>query len=68
MLAASGGGVAVPPDDPEAFCTALSALLEDPDHAADLGRAGRAWVEHAASPAAVAAAYERLIRSLDRRA
>jgi colanic acid biosynthesis glycosyl transferase WcaI len=68
MLAASGGGVAVPPDDLEAFCRALEGLLADPDHAADLGIAGRAWVEHAASPAAVAAAYEHLIRSLGRRA
>ncbi len=64
ILAASGGGVAVAPDDLDAFCAALRALLADQDHAADLGRAGRAWVEGAASPAAVAEAYERLIRSL----
>ena len=43
LLAASGGGVAVPPDDLEAFCTALDALLADPDHAAGHGR-GRSGV------------------------
>jgi colanic acid biosynthesis glycosyl transferase WcaI len=64
MLEASGGGVAVPPDDVEAFCTALEELLADPEAAAAMGAAGRAWVEGAASPAAVAVAYERLIRSL----
>jgi colanic acid biosynthesis glycosyl transferase WcaI len=64
MLEASGGGVAVPPDDLEAFCTALEGLLADPEAAAAMGAAGRAWVEGAASPAAVAVAYERLIRSL----
>ena len=30
MLEASGGGVAVPPDDLESFCTALGGLLADP--------------------------------------
>ncbi|MEI8239846.1 MAG: glycosyltransferase family 4 protein [Actinomycetota bacterium] len=64
MLAASGGGVAVPPDDLEAFCEALGALLDDVEAAAAMGRAGRAWVEGAASPAAVALAYERLVRDL----
>ena len=66
MIAASGGGVAVPPDDLEAFCAALSDLLADRDAAAAMGAAGRRWVEGAASPAAVATAYEQLIRSLGR--
>ncbi|MFZ9628437.1 MAG: glycosyltransferase family 4 protein [Ilumatobacteraceae bacterium] len=64
MLAASGGGVAVPPDDPEAFAGALGELLADPVRAAAMGAGGRAWVEGAASPAAVAEAYETLIRGL----
>ncbi len=64
MLAASGGGVAVAPDDLEAFCAALADLLADPADAARMGAAGRRWVQGAASPAAVASAYERLIRSL----
>ena len=64
MLAASGGGVAVPPDDPVAFTAALAELLADPPAAAAMGARGRAWVEGAASPAAVAAAYEALILRL----
>ena len=64
MIAASGGGVAVPPDDLEAFCGALEGLLADPVAAAAMGAAGRVWVEGAASPAAVAVAYERLVRGL----
>ncbi|MFM7685002.1 MAG: glycosyltransferase [Actinomycetota bacterium] len=67
MLAASGAGVAVPPDDLEAFCAALGQMLADPDGIAAMGRAGRAWVEGAASPEAVARAYERLVRGLARR-
>ncbi|MEY4176318.1 MAG: hypothetical protein RI900_3483 [Actinomycetota bacterium] len=67
MLEASGGGVAVPPDDLEAFCGALGQLLADPGAALTMGRAGREWVEHAASPRAVASAYERLVRDLTRR-
>jgi colanic acid biosynthesis glycosyl transferase WcaI len=64
MLAASGGGVAVPPDDVEAFCTALADLLADPAGTAAMGAAGRDWVLGAASPAAVGRAYEQLIRRL----
>ena len=67
MLAASGAGVAVPPDDLEAFCAALGQMLADPDGTAAMGAAGRAWVEGAASPEAVARAYERLVRGLARR-
>ena len=63
MLAASGGGVAVPPDDEDAFVDALRDLLDHPDRAAAMGAAGRQWVLGAASPAAVASAYERLVRS-----
>ena len=64
MLAASGGGVAVPPDDVEAFCAALAALLADPAATAAMGVAGREWVLGAASPEAVGRAYEQLIRRL----
>jgi len=64
MLAQSGGGVAVPPDDLEAFCEALRGLLDDPAGATAMGVAGRTWVEGAASPTAVGLAYERLVRGL----
>ena len=67
MLAASGGGVSVPPDDPAEFAQALGDLLADPSRRASMGTAGRRWVESAASPPAVAEAYERLVESLARR-
>ena len=67
MLQASGGGVAVAPDDPAAFIAALRELLAAPEAAQAMGAAGRAWVLGAASPAAVAMAYEQLIGSLGSR-
>jgi colanic acid biosynthesis glycosyl transferase WcaI len=66
LLAASGGGIAVPPDDPAAFTAAVRGLVEDPAGAAAMGLRGRAWVVAAASPAAVAESYETLVRSLGR--
>ena len=66
MLAASGGGRVVPPDDPAAFVDALREMVSDLDQCAAAGAAGRSWVEGAASPAAVARAYETLIRRLRR--
>jgi colanic acid biosynthesis glycosyl transferase WcaI len=66
ILDDSGGGVAVPPDDSDAFVAMLSALLADPDRAASMGDAGRRWVVAHASPAAVGAAYDELIGTLRR--
>ncbi len=66
MLLASGGGVAVPPDDLSAFVAALHGLLADSEAAEAMGAAGRRWVQDEASPSSVAAAYERLVRSLGR--
>ncbi|MGH2786476.1 MAG: glycosyltransferase family 4 protein [Actinomycetota bacterium] len=60
----SGGGIAVPPEDAEAFTKAIKRLLDAPEEARRMGQAGRAWVEQWASPAAVAAAYEDLFTSL----
>ncbi len=57
-------GLAVPPDDPEEFTKALATLLEDPDRAREMGRAGRAFVEDWASPAAIAERYEALFDEL----
>jgi glycosyltransferase involved in cell wall biosynthesis len=54
----------VPPDDPEAFTKAVARLVADPDEAARMGEAGRAFVELWASPAAVAARYEHLFHEL----
>ncbi len=64
ILEASGAGVAVLPDRADLFIGALRTMLADPDALAARGAAGRAWVEQAASPAAVARAYEDLVRRL----
>ena len=64
ILEASGGGVAIPPDDEHAFVDAVRRLVEDPATRAEMGAHGRAWVEREASPAAVGDAYDELVRSL----
>jgi len=61
---AAGAGLAVAPDDPEAFTKALGRALADPAQLAEWGRSGRAFVERWASPAAVAASYESLFQEL----
>jgi colanic acid biosynthesis glycosyl transferase WcaI len=60
----AGAGVAVPPDDPEAFTAALTSLLDHPARAQAMGAAGRAFVERWVSPAAVAERYEALFEEL----
>jgi colanic acid biosynthesis glycosyl transferase WcaI len=60
----AGAGLAVPPDDPEAFAAALTALLDDPARAGAMGAAGRTFVERWASPAVVAGRYESLFEEL----
>ena len=60
ILAASGAGIAVAPDDEAAFVDALGALVADPDALRAMGHAGRQWVVRHVSPAAVAARYESL--------
>jgi colanic acid biosynthesis glycosyl transferase WcaI len=61
---AAGAGLAVPPDDPEAFTKAVRRLLDAPAEAEAMGRSGRAFVESWASPQAVAEAYESLFHRL----
>ncbi|MFN0088760.1 MAG: glycosyltransferase family 4 protein [Acidimicrobiales bacterium] len=60
----AGAGLAVAPEDPEAFTAALARLLDAPDEAERMGKAGRAFVEGWASPAAVAQAYVELFAEL----
>jgi colanic acid biosynthesis glycosyl transferase WcaI len=67
ILAESGGGVCVPPDDLTAFCDALEGLASDPDGRQRMAVDGRRWVEQAASPAAVARAYADLVVELNER-
>jgi colanic acid biosynthesis glycosyl transferase WcaI len=63
----SGGGIAVPPDDPEAFTKAIRALLDDRNGRLEMGSSGRSFVEGWASPRAVARAYEELFAESIRR-
>jgi len=63
ILAASGGGIAVAPDDVSALAAVLRRLLGDPIAAAEMGRRGREWVERNAAPSAVAEAYEAILRA-----
>jgi colanic acid biosynthesis glycosyl transferase WcaI len=63
-VARAGAGVAVPPDDAQAFVAALIGVLDDPAVAERMGLAGRRFVEGWASPAAVAEAYEELFVEL----
>jgi colanic acid biosynthesis glycosyl transferase WcaI len=60
----ANAGIAVPPDDPEAFTKALARLVADPDEVERMGRSGRAFVERWASPAAIAEQYEALFDEL----
>jgi glycosyltransferase involved in cell wall biosynthesis len=60
----AGAGLAVPPDDPDAFCAALDQLLDDPERAREMGARGRRFVETWASPDAVAERYEALFEEL----
>lgn len=60
----AGAGIAVPPDDPEAFTKAIRRLLDDAPAAEAMGASGRRFVESWASPSAVARAYEALFVEL----
>jgi colanic acid biosynthesis glycosyl transferase WcaI len=64
LLRASGAGVAVEPDQLEAFVAALRSLIDDPARRVVMGAAGRDWVERHASPAAVGEAYGRLLAAV----
>ena len=61
ILAQSGAGVSVPPDDTGAFVAALRAAVSDPQECAMRGARGRQWVEAHVSPASVATEYLTLI-------
>ena len=54
----AGCGLTVPPDDPAALATAIESLAAmSPEARADLGRAGRAYVEREHSYRQLAARY-----------
>ena len=63
LVAASEGGICVPPDDASAFVDAVRSLVDLPDRGLAMGRRARRHVESEASPAAVATAYAELLSS-----
>jgi colanic acid biosynthesis glycosyl transferase WcaI len=67
LVTRAQAGIAVPPEDPEAFVKAIRRLLDSPEETRAMGEAGRTFVEGWASPAAVAVAYENLFEELSPR-
>ena len=66
LLAVSGAGRTVEPDDADAFCSAVAEMVSDPGRLAEMGRRGRAYAEQAAGPEQVADQYLDLFRRLTR--
>ncbi|HUF48396.1 MAG TPA: glycosyltransferase family 4 protein [Vicinamibacterales bacterium] len=64
VIERTGGGLLVPPGDPDALAAALFGLLTDRDRAAVLGRAGAAGVRAHYSGAHMAESAERVYASL----
>lgn len=61
ILSASGAGIAVPPDDVDAFVEAIATLIDDPGRRAQMGESGRRWVETHVTPDGVSRAYLSLL-------
>ena len=66
IVEAAGAGIAVRPDDPEAFVKALRTLVDDAGGRAAMGVAARAYVERTASARGVAEAYAELFAAIKR--
>lgn len=58
ILQQTQSGVAVPPDNVDAFIDALGGMISSPQLLQEMGVNGRKWVETHASPASVAMQYE----------
>jgi colanic acid biosynthesis glycosyl transferase WcaI len=64
IVETAGAGIAVPPEDETAFVAAVLDLAGDRERREQMEKSARAYVESAASPRAVAEAYESLFKSL----
>lgn len=63
ILAESGAGIAVVPDNDAEFISALQILISDGTKRIAMGALGRTWVEQHASASAVAKRYEAIYRN-----
>ncbi len=66
VLDESGAGIAVAPEDPTEFISAVTELVDSPERRAEMGESGRSFVERWVSPAGVASAYVELFEDLIR--
>ncbi|HEX2241212.1 MAG TPA: glycosyltransferase family 4 protein [Actinomycetota bacterium] len=66
LIERSGGGVVVPAEDAESLTKEIRNLIRAPSDLQRMGKAGRRFVQTAASPAAVAESYESLFKRIAR--
>jgi len=64
IIEAAGAGIAVRPDDADAFTVALLTLLDNHAERETMGAAARAYVEQTASPRGVAQTYAELFAAV----
>jgi glycosyltransferase involved in cell wall biosynthesis len=64
ILERSGGALLIPPEDPAELVSAIDVLRSDPSRRAEMGRAGRAFLEANYSHAALAERYLRVLKSV----
>ena len=67
VVTEAGAGLAVLPDDPDAFVAAVEQLAEDSSTRLSIGESGRSWISQRRSPAAVAGAFAALAEDLGAR-
>jgi len=61
VLEGAGAGVYVPPEDCEAMCRSIVALMENPELRKTMGRAGRAYVKSTMGRDTIARRYQELL-------
>jgi len=64
VVGEAGAGVAVPPEDADAFVAAVERLAGDAGERTSMGASGRAWAQRWASPRSVADSHVRLVEEL----
>ncbi len=67
VVTEAGAGLAVLPDDPDAFVAAVEQLADDPGTRLSMGESGRSWISQRRSPAVVAGAFAALAEDLGAR-